>query len=235
MKPIVPTVVAALMLSVSCVSPPSAPMSQTGMFPPVSWQSGQIPTGMGKLVIGRPSEWDGASAACEILINGKQIASLDNGSYVQLYAEVGTYEARIDVSILGISAITTHYPSRTITIEEGKTSYLEWRLNEFSFGKAVTFGQFPSMDYAGLRVEDPSSAAIYLDGSTVALGGTVHPPSPRRRKARPPLLRPTAAIGPRRPSISMSPRERASSRRTSSRSSSAIAITGTGPVRSSSP
>ncbi len=178
MKPIVPTVVAALMLSVSCVSPPSAPMSQTGMFPPVSWQSGQIPTGMGKLVIGRPSEWDGASAACEILINGKQIASLDNGSYVQLYAEVGTYEARIDVSILGISAITTHYPSRTITIEEGKTSYLEWRLNEFSFGKAVTFGQFPSMDYAGLRVEDPSFAAIYLDGSTVALGGTVHPPVP---------------------------------------------------------
>ena len=100
---------------------------------------------------------------------------------MQLYAEAGTYEARMGWSILGIPF---YILSQTITIEAGKTSYLEWRHAGLSSGKLATFAQFPRLDYGRLQAEDPYCVAIYLDGSAVAQGGPSILPSLPRREAK---------------------------------------------------
>ena len=144
MKPVVPTVIAALMLSVSCVSPPAAPLDTQGIVAPDFGQGEEIPNGMGRLVIGRSSSTSVPGGGFEIEIGGKHIASVDNGSYVQLYAEAETYEARIGWSILGSPF---YIFSQTIIIEASKTGYLEWRHAGLSSGKLATFAQFPQLNY----------------------------------------------------------------------------------------
>lgn len=183
MKAAVSLAFLAFLLSISCASPPAAPLDTQGIAAPDFGQSQEIPEGMGRLVIGRSSSTSVPGGGFEIQINGKHIASVDNGSYVQLYAEAGTYEAKMGWSVLGSPF---YIFSQTIIIEAGKTGYLEWRHAGLSSGKLATFAQFPQLNYGRMQAEDPYCVAIYLDGSTVARGGAVHSPlsaSPRSESA----------------------------------------------------